>query len=223
MVSTATGTGGEMVVTVNVNTGITTNQRVIGTGIAPGTRVTGVDGTSVYLDKQLTAPVSGMTTFVENVAEDICVGMAVTHSNVQGEVNAITAGTKVTGYDEILRRVYLDKELVNNVQTATGDQVNFGTSHVTATDHGLEAGDVIYLAAGAGNTTTASSTYTVHRVIDANTFSTTPALAVGAGGSSTIYSSIMFAERFTNGPYNIQNNGDQIKVTLNITRLIHFT
>jgi ribose/xylose/arabinose/galactoside ABC-type transport system permease subunit len=27
----------------------------------------------------------------------------------------------------------------------------------------------------------------------------------------------MFAERFTNGPYNIQNNGDQIKVTLNIS------
>ena len=214
---TATGTGGEMVVTVNVNTGITTNQRVIGPGVAAETRVTGVNGTSVYLDKQLTAPVSGMTTFVENVAEDICVGMAVTHSNVQGEVNAITAGTKVTGYDEILRRVYLDKELVNNVQTATGDQVNFGTSHVTATDHGLTAGDVVYIAAGAGNTTTASSTYAVHRVIDENTFSTSPALAVGAGGSSTIYSSIMFAERFTNGPYNIQNNGDQIKVTLNIS------
>jgi hypothetical protein len=27
----------------------------------------------------------------------------------------------------------------------------------------------------------------------------------------------MFAEKFTNGPYNIQNNGDQIKVTLNIS------
>ena len=69
--------------------------------------------------------------------------MAVTHSNVQGEVNAITPGTKVTGFDEIERIVYLDKELVNNVQTATGDQVNFGTSHVTATSHGLQPGDVI--------------------------------------------------------------------------------
>jgi hypothetical protein len=27
----------------------------------------------------------------------------------------------------------------------------------------------------------------------------------------------MFSERFTNGPYPIQNNGDQIKVTLNIS------
>ena len=143
--------------------------------------------------------------------------MAVTHTNLAGEVKAISDDTTVTGYDEILRRVYLNKELVNNVQTATGDQVNFGTSHVTATSHGLSEGDIVYIAAGAGNTTTASSTYSVHTVVDGNTFSTTPALAVGAGGSSTLYSSIMFAERFTNGPYNIQNNGDQIKVTLNIS------
>ena len=153
------------------------------------------------------------------LAENICVGMAVTHGNLPGEVNAITAGTKVTGYDEIQRIVYLSNNLVNNVQTATGDTVYFNYSEVTAADHGLEAGDVIYLAAGAGNTVTESSTYAVFTVsVDANTFSTTkPALAVGAGGSSTIYSSIMFAERFTNGPYNIQNNGDQIKVTLNIS------
>jgi hypothetical protein len=26
----------------------------------------------------------------------------------------------------------------------------------------------------------------------------------------------MYAERFTNGPYAIQNNGDQIKITLNV-------
>jgi hypothetical protein len=26
----------------------------------------------------------------------------------------------------------------------------------------------------------------------------------------------MYAERFTNGPYTIQNNGDQIKITLNV-------
>jgi hypothetical protein len=28
---------------------------------------------------------------------------------------------------------------------------------------------------------------------------------------------LMWAERFTNGPFNIQNNGDEIRVTLNIT------
>jgi hypothetical protein len=26
----------------------------------------------------------------------------------------------------------------------------------------------------------------------------------------------MYAERFTNGPYTIANNGDQIKITLNV-------
>jgi hypothetical protein len=26
----------------------------------------------------------------------------------------------------------------------------------------------------------------------------------------------MYAERFSNGPYEIQNNGDQIRITLNI-------
>jgi hypothetical protein len=26
----------------------------------------------------------------------------------------------------------------------------------------------------------------------------------------------MYAERFTNGPYTIQNDGDQIKITLNV-------
>ena len=30
-------------------------------------------------------------------------------------------------------------------------------------------------------------------------------------------SKLMFAELFSNGPYNIQNNGDQIKVTLQFT------
>jgi hypothetical protein len=34
--------------------------------------------------------------------------------------------------------------------------------------------------------------------------------------TATLYSSIMYAERFTNGPYSIQNNGDQIKITLNV-------
>lgn len=214
---TVTGTSGDFMLSVNVNTGITTNQRVVGTNIAAETRVTGVQGTDIYLNKALTGAASGIGTFYDNVGEDVCVGMAVTHSNVSGEVNAISEGTKVTGFDEIERIVYLNKELVNNVQTATGDQVNFGFSQVTATSHGLDEGDVVYLAAGAGNTTTVSSTYTVFKSLDANTFSTVPALAVGAGGSSTVYSSIMFAERFTNGPYNIQNNGDQIKVTLNIS------
>ena len=141
--------------------------------------------------------------------------MAVTHGNLPGEVNGIAAGTKVTGFDEINRIVYLSTDLVNNIQAATGDTVYFNFSEVTATNHSLNKGDVIYIAAGTGNTVTESSTYTVFESVDANTFTTTPALA--GVGSATLYSGIMFAERFTNGPYNIQNNGDQIKVTLNIS------
>jgi hypothetical protein len=64
-------------------------------------------------------------------------------------------------------------------------------------------------------TTTTSSTYTVFETPTTDTFTTTPAMT--GIGSASIYNAILFAERFTNGPYNIQNNGDQIKVTLNIS------
>ena len=47
------------------------------------------------------------------------------------------------------------------------------------------------------------------------TFTTTPALS--GVGNATLYPSIFFAEKFTNGPYAIQNPGDQIKVTLNVS------
>jgi hypothetical protein len=215
---TGVGSTGYFSVDVDSPTGITTNQRVSGTGIAPGTRVVGVAGTNrIVLDKATTTTVSGIVTFTENVGENITVGMAVTHGNVVGEVNAIPENTLVTGFDESQRIVYLSNNLVNNIQAATGATIYFNFSQVSvgATTHGLVPGDVIYIAAGTGNTTTESSTYTIFETTDASTFRTTPALS--GVGSATLYSSIMFAERFTNGPYNIQNNGDQIKVTLNIS------
>ena len=77
------------------------------------------------------------------------------------------------------------------------------------------------LTAGAGNTTLESNVYTVFNVPNADEFVTTPSLSATSNGvlglnTATLYSSIMYAERFTNGPYNIQNNGDQIKITLNV-------
>ncbi len=65
------------------------------------------------------------------------------------------------------------------------------------------------------------NTYTVFATPNADEFYTTPALTpvqngVAGVGTATLYSSIMYAERFTNGPYTIQNNGDQIKITLNV-------
>jgi hypothetical protein len=213
---TATGITSEFTVSVSSATGITTSQRVIGTGIAEGARVVGImNTTTIILDKANTGSVSGVATFYENVTEDICVGMAVTHSNLPGEVNAIPSGTLITGIDEKNNIVYLSNALVNNIQSATGNTVNFNYSQVSATNHGLVPGDIVYIAAGTGNTTTTSSTYTVFESRDANTLTTVPAMT--GVGSATVYSSIFFAERFTNGPYNIQNNGDQIKVTLNIS------
>ena len=122
--------------------------------------------------------------------------------------------TTVTGIDELNRVIYINNALANNIQAATGDDITFNASKVTMAGHGLVEGDVIYIGAGTANTVTESNTYTIFDVADANTFTTSPALA--GVGSATLYSSIFFAEKFTNGPYNIQNNGDQIKVTLNV-------
>ena len=197
--------------------GINTNQRVIGDGIAPEARVVGFTTNIVYVNKANTGAVTGVTTFFKNVSEDITIGMGVTHSNLSGEINAIPENTRVIGIDEKSRIVYLNNSLVNNIQSATGATITFSSSKVStgSTEHGLVPGDVIYIAAGTGNTTTTSSTYTIFETPDSSTFTTTPAL--DGDGAATLYSSIFFAERFTNGPYNIQNNGDQIKVTLNIS------
>ena len=218
---TPTVSGSVNLYTVEVDsaTGITTNQRVIGTGIAPNARVVGIQtGTPndvVILDKKNVGAVSGVGTFYVNVFEDVTLGMGVTHGFLPGETNALPEGTKVVGIDEKNHIIYLNHTLLNNIQSATGSTVYFSSSKVTINNHGLVPGDVIYIAAGTANTTTSSSTYTIFETPNANTFTTTPALA--GVGSATLYSSIMFAEKFTNGPYNIQNNGDQIKVTLNIS------
>ena len=215
---TVSGIGSEFTLVVSSNVGINTRQRVIGAGIAEGARVVGImNTTTIVLDKKNTGTVSGVATFYQENTEDICVGMGVTHGNIGGEVAAILADTTITGIDEKTGRVYLSSELQNNIQNATGNIVYFNYAEVSvgATTHGLVAGDVIYVAAGAANTTTTSGTYTIHTTEDESTFTTAPAMT--GIGSATLYNSIFFAERFTNGPYNIQNNGDQIKVTLNVS------
>jgi hypothetical protein len=147
--------------------------------------------------------------------DDLTLGMIV------GGNAGIQTGTQVIGIDRALKVVYLDKALIDNIQVATDPSVTFSFGKISATGHQLVAGDVLYIAAGTGNTTTASGTYTVFSVPNANEFYTTPALSptmnatVGLN-TATLYSSIMYAERFTNGPYSIQNNGDQIKITLNV-------
>ena len=127
--------------------------------------------------------------------------------------------TKVIGVDRALKVVYLDKPLVDNIQLETDPDVTFSFGRVTITNHGLVV--ILSTSAGCANTTLASGTYTVFKVENNDQFTTTPAMNPiennNAGvGTATLYSSIMYAERFTNGPYTIQNNGDQIKITLNV-------
>ena len=146
----------------------------------------------------------------------------VTLGQVVGGNSAVPAGTKVGGIDRATRRIYLCDAsnvavlLTDNIQAATDPSITLDYTVVTTTAaHDLQAGDVIYIARGSSNTTTTENTYTIFSTPSSTTFETTPSL--DGTGNLTLYSSIMFAERFTNGPYPIQNNGDQIKVTLNIS------
>jgi hypothetical protein len=133
----------------------------------------------------------------------------------------IQTGTVVIGIDRSLKVVYIDKPLIDNIQVATSPTVTFRFAKASKAGHQLVAGDIVYVAAGTGNTTLVSQPYTVFSVPNANEFYTTPALnptlnGVAGLNSCTLYSNVMYAERFTNGPYTIQNNGDQIKITLNV-------
>ena len=151
-----------------------------------------------------------------NVMDNVTLGQVLSNNS------AIPAGTKVGGIDRATRRIYLCDSsnvavlLTDNIQAATDPSITLDYTVVTTTAaHDLQAGDVIYIARGSSNTTSTENTYTIFSTPSSTTFETTPSL--DGTGNLTLYSSIMFAERFTNGPYPIQNNGDQIKVTLNIS------
>jgi hypothetical protein len=133
----------------------------------------------------------------------------------------IQTDTKVVGIDRYYKVVYLDKPLIGNIQVETDPSVTFSFGKIVANGHQLVAGDILYIAAGTGNTTLTSNVYTVFSVPNANEFTTTPSLSATSNtiaglNTATLYSSIMYAERFTNGPYTISNVGDQIKITLNV-------
>lgn len=188
-----------------VNAGTTTSNS--GSPLVKGDITYPCNGTIGNNFVVIPATVSGVTTTgIDNI----------TNGMVVGGNAGIQASTKVIGVDLAVRRVYLDKVLVDNIQTATDPSIEFTFSTVStgATNHNLEVGDVIYVERGTANTTTTAGTYTIFSKAN-TTFTTTPAL--DGTGNTTLRSSILFAERFTNGPYPIQNNGDQIKVTLNVS------
>lgn len=156
---------------------------------------------------------------------DVTTGMGVTHLALGGQTVGIASTARVVGVDRSTNRVYLDSPLLANIQVATGSTVRFLYSKISTgtSAHRLNAGDVLYIAPAAGNSaspvgqgcTSVAQTYTVLSVPGATEFYTTPAFH--GSGTATLLNSIFYAERFTNGPYNIQNPGDEIKVTLNVT------
>lgn len=178
----------------------------IGTTIAKGTTANptiGIVGNSYFTVD------AGVT------IDDVTIGMGVTHVAITGQTVGIATTAKVVGLDRLNKIVYLDSPLIANIQVATGCTVAFNYSKVStgSSAHRLVAGDVLYIQ---GNGTGISSaTYTVFSVPNQNEFYTTP--SIRGTGTATLLNSIFYAERFTNGPYRIQNPGDQIKVTLNVT------
>jgi len=218
----ATGTSGTFELAVTATTGVAIGQRVTGVGVASGTRVVGISGSVVYIDTALSGAVSNDVNFLSEVAADLTKGMVVSSNAGNAGPNGVDAATVIIGIDRETTEadgtvtVYLNNALIDNVQpTNNNDDIDFDFSEVTATAHGLVKGDVIYIDQGTGNAATTAGTYTIDTVEDANTFTTEPAL--DGAGDLTLYSSIFFAERFTNGPYSIQNDGDQIKVSLNVS------
>ena len=212
---------------------IKVGQRVAGTNIPAETRVSGINGEDIYLDKAITGgAASGNATFTPDVASDLTIGQKVSKTAGGGNTgpDAFPADTVITGIDyskqtgEIGPKVFLNKQLTDNIGTASSnDKVDFNFGVITsdpsgtAVAHGLNVGDVIYIAQGSSSTITAQH-YTVHTVPTNSTFTTTPAIQASSyPADATLYSSIFFAEQFTNGPYAIQNPGDQIKVTLNVS------
>ena len=226
----SSGAQNGFVITVASGAGVVKGQVVTGTNIPDETRVVGVDTNDIYLDKPITGGnASGNATFKKNIAEELTVGQVVTQTGGAGQTgpDAFPASTTITGIDFATKsgeqgpRVYLSNQLTDNIGTASSnDKVDFDFSIMTtdpsgsAVDHNLNVGDVIYIGQGTSSTIT-SQHYTIHTVPTNSTFTTTPALS--GTGDATLYSSIFFAEQFTNGPYAIQNNGDQIKVTLNVS------
>ena len=82
----------------------------------------------------------------------------------------IQTGTKVVGIDRYYKVVYLDKPLIGNIQVETYPSVtfSFGKIIVSGAGHKLVPGDILYVAAGSGNTTLTSNVYTVFSVPNAN-------------------------------------------------------
>lgn len=210
-VASPTGSGGAFNTanfTVSSAASIAVGQYATGTGVGPYARVIGINGTTISVSVPCTGTVSGTVNFYE--------GRWAQGQDISG--TGIPASTTIVGYDPTNGIITLSQ---NANATVTG-AITGSFRVISATAHGALPGDVVYLARQTGNSTLVTGTYIVNHCPDANSFETIPAISTAAsttGGANgvIIYDSIMFLEKFTNGPYYIQNNGDQIKVTLNVS------
>jgi hypothetical protein len=194
--------------TVSSATGIVVGQYAVGTGIGPYARVTAINSTTISLSVPCTGTVSGTVNFYE--------GRWAQGQDISG--TGIPASTKINGYDPMTGIITLSQ----NANATISGTITAAFKVISGTAHGGLPGDVVYLARQSGNSTLVAGTYLINHCPDANSFETIPAIdntASATGGSNgvVIYDSIMFLEKFTNGPYYIQNNGDQIKITLNVS------
>lgn len=196
------------IITSTAPTGVTVGMYAIGTNIGPYARVTAVNTSTSTISFSVpsTGTPAGTISFYEGRWAQ---GQDITATA------GIQAGTTIVGYDPTVGMITLSQ---NANATVTGT-VTATFKSISATAHGGIPGDVVYLSRGTSNTTLVAGSYVINHA-DANSFETIPALAqspTAVGGNVTIYDSIMFLERFTNGPYLIQNNGDQIKITLKVS------
>ena len=182
---------------------------VVGTGVGPYARITGISGTTSTTAISVSVPCTGS---VSGNTLSFYSGKVAPGQTVADVGNAtIPAATTVTGYDPVNGYVFMSAAFTGTVSTT----ITFSYLNVLATAHGGTNGDVIFLANDTAVITEQS--YTIQNVA-ANSFDTWPAIpSTATTGRVVIYDSIMYEEKFTNGPYYIQNNGDQIKITLNVS------
>jgi phage tail sheath protein FI len=91
----ATGTSGETTIVVSPSTGIFIGMDVTGTGIAEGTKVTSVSGTTITLSDANTDTVSNNVTFTDNGADAVLGNATIGGSTITG-LTIVTSGTGYT-------------------------------------------------------------------------------------------------------------------------------
>jgi len=211
-VTTKTTTGGAVnstVLAIADTTSISVGQYVVGTNVGPYARVTGVTtNTSISVSVPCTAAVTNGTTL------SFYDGRIAPGQGLSG--TGVAASTSVSGWDPNTGIIFVNNTFTANV---TGT-ITVSYSLISATAHGALIGDTFFLAANGATLT--EGVYTVNdagtgSASGANAFSTWPNVPCTGAGNVVIYDNIMYEEKFTNGPYYIQNAGDQIKITLNVS------